>query len=44
MPLDLRMLIMDEATGNVDIRMEICNQQAMRRLMKTKTAFVITDR
>jgi ATP-binding cassette subfamily B protein len=41
---DVRMLILDEATSNVDTRTEIRIQEAMRRLMKDKTCFVIAHR
>ncbi|GHV87038.1 ABC transporter [Spirochaetia bacterium] len=44
MLLDVRMLILDEATSNVDTRTEIRIQEAMRRLMKDKTCFVIAHR
>jgi ATP-binding cassette subfamily B protein len=44
MLLDVRMLILDEATSNVDTRTEIRIQQAMRRLMRGKTCFVIAHR
>ena len=44
MLLDARMLILDEATSNVDTRTEIRIQQAMRRLMDGKTCFVIAHR
>lgn len=44
MLLDARMLILDEATSNVDTRTEIQIQQAMRELMKEKTCFVIAHR
>ncbi|MBR5783107.1 MAG: ABC transporter ATP-binding protein [Clostridia bacterium] len=38
------MLILDEATSNVDSRTEIIIQDAMRRLMQDKTCFVIAHR
>jgi ATP-binding cassette subfamily B protein len=38
------MLILDEATSNVDTRTEHRIQQAMRALMKGKTCFVIAHR
>ena len=38
------MLILDEATSNVDTRTEIKIQQAMRKLMESKTCFVIAHR
>ncbi len=42
--MDCRMLILDEATSNVDTRTEIKIQQALRELMKNKTCFVIAHR
>lgn len=44
MLLDAKMLILDEATSNVDTRTERLIQDAMRRLMKDKTCFVIAHR
>lgn len=44
MLLDSKMLILDEATSNVDTRTEILIQQAMRQLMAGKTCFVIAHR
>ena len=44
MLLDARMLILDEATSNVDTRTEQHIQAAMRELMKDKTCFVIAHR
>lgn len=44
MLLDAKMLILDEATSNVDTRTEIRIQKAMRRLMADKTCFVIAHR
>lgn len=41
---ECRMLILDEATSNVDTRTEIRIQEAMRRLMEGKTCFVIAHR
>ena len=38
------MLILDEATSNVDTRTEILIQKAMGRLMKGRTSFVIAHR
>ena len=38
------MLILDEATSNVDTRTEVQIQQAMRRLMRDKTCFVVAHR
>ncbi|MBQ3501203.1 MAG: ABC transporter ATP-binding protein [Oscillospiraceae bacterium] len=39
-----RLLILDEATSNVDTRTEILIQKAMDKLMKDKTCFVIAHR
>ncbi len=39
-----KMLILDEATSNVDSRTEIKIQQAMKKLMHKKTSFVIAHR
>ena len=44
MLLDAHMLILDEATSNVDTRTEMRIQAAMRELMKGKTCFVIAHR
>ena len=44
MLLDAHMLILDEATSNVDTRTEQHIQAAMRTLMKDKTCFVIAHR
>lgn len=44
MLLEARMLILDEATSNVDTRTEIQIQKAMRKLMEGKTCFVIAHR
>ena len=44
MLLDAHMLILDEATSNVDTRTEQQIQAAMRELMKGKTCFVIAHR
>ena len=41
---DARMLILDEATSNVDTSTEREIQAAMRRLMRGKTCFVIAHR
>ena len=41
---DSKMLILDEATSNVDTSTEREIQKAMRRLMKDKTCFVIAHR
>lgn len=39
-----RMLILDEATSNVDTRTELQIQEAMQKLMEGKTSFVIAHR
>ena len=44
MLLDARMLILDEATSNVDTRTEVHIREAMRELMRDKTCFVIAHR
>lgn len=44
MLLDARMLILDEATSNVDTRTEKQIQKAMLKLMEGKTCFVIAHR
>lgn len=44
MLVDSHMLILDEATSNVDTRTEQRIQSAMRRLMADKTCFVIAHR
>ena len=44
MLLDAKMLIMDEATSNVDTRTEIKIQEAMKKLMENKTCFIIAHR
>ncbi len=44
MLLDSKMLILDEATSNVDTQTEEKIQQAMRALMEGKTCFVIAHR
>jgi ATP-binding cassette subfamily B protein len=41
---DAPMLILDEATSNVDTRTEVLIQQAMNKLMKNRTSFVIAHR
>ena len=41
---DAKMLILDEATSNVDTRTEMQIQSAMRNLMNDKTCFVIAHR
>lgn len=44
MLLDAKMLILDEATSNVDTRTEMLIQDAMAKLMKDKTCFIIAHR
>lgn len=44
MLMQSELLILDEATSNVDTRTEIKIQNAMRELMKDKTCFVIAHR
>ena len=44
MLLNANMLILDEATSNVDTRTEIKIQGAMKELMKDKTTFIIAHR
>jgi ATP-binding cassette subfamily B protein len=44
MLLDSPMLILDEATSNVDTRTELIIQQAMEKLMEGRTCFVIAHR
>ncbi len=44
MLMDTPMLILDEATSNVDTRTEQLVQQAMRELMQDKTCFVVAHR
>ena len=44
MLMNSHMLILDEATSNVDTRTEIQIQAALRELMKNKTCFVIAHR
>lgn len=41
---DRRLLILDEATSNVDTRTEILIQKAMEKLMRERTCFVIAHR
>lgn len=44
MLLESSLLILDEATSNVDTRTELRIQKAMRTLMADKTCFVIAHR
>ena len=44
MLLDSKILILDEATSNVDTSTEMKIQEAMRKLMENKTCFVIAHR
>lgn len=44
MLMDSKMLILDEATSNVDTRTEIRIQDAMRELMRNKTCFIVAHR
>ncbi len=44
MLLDAKILILDEATSNVDTLTEINVQRSMKELMKNKTSFVIAHR
>ena len=44
MLLDAKMLILDEATSNVDTRTEFRLQRAMLHLMEGKTCFIIAHR
>jgi len=41
---DPRILILDEATANVDTRTEVVIQRALKRLLKGRTSFVIAHR
>ena len=41
---DPRVLILDEATANVDTRTEVVIQRALKRLLKGRTSFVIAHR
>jgi len=41
---DAKMLILDEATSNVDTTTEIKIREAMRKLMKDKTCFIVAHR
>lgn len=44
MLMNSEMLILDEATSNVDTRIELYIQEAMKSLMKNKTCFIIAHR
>lgn len=44
MLIDPQILILDEATSNVDTRTEMHIQEAMRNLMKDRTSFVVAHR
>ena len=44
MLMNTNLLILDEATSNVDTRTELNIQQAMRTLMSDKTCFIIAHR
>jgi len=44
MLIDPQILILDEATSNVDTRTEMHIQEAMRNLMKGRTSFVVAHR
>ncbi len=44
MLVDAKMLILDEATSNVDTHTEVKIQRAMRLLMKGKTCFIVAHR
>ncbi len=39
-----KILILDEATANVDTRTEVIIQQALRELLRDRTSFVIAHR
>ncbi|CCP88578.1 Putative ABC transporter subunit, partial sequence [Candidatus Phytoplasma solani] len=39
-----KILILDEATSNVDTRVEVLLQKAIKELLKNKTAFIIAHR
>lgn len=42
--MNSEMLILDEATSNVNTRTELYIQEAMKSLMKDKTCFIIAHR
>ncbi|CDC43881.1 aBC transporter transmembrane region [Firmicutes bacterium CAG:449] len=42
--MNSEMLILDEATSNVDTRTELYIQEEMKSLMKNKTCFIIAHR
>ena len=42
--MNSEMLILDEATSNVDTRTKLYIQEAMKSLMKNKTCFIIAHR
>ena len=44
MPVDPPMLILDEATSNIDTRTEILVQEAFQRMMEGRTSFVVAHR
>ena len=44
MLLDSKMLILDEATSNVDTRTEVLIQEALKKLLENKTCFIIAHR
>lgn len=44
MLLDAKMLILDEATSNVDTRTEVLIQEALKKLLENKTCFIIAHR
>ena len=44
MLLDSNMLILDEATSNVDTRTEVLIQEALKKLLENKTCFIIAHR
>lgn len=42
--MNSEMLVLDEATSNVNTRTELYIQEAMKSLMKNKTCFIIAHR